>query len=75
MASQTNPPATFEQFLIRFSECVERNEKAHGDLKAEIQAAENWLMKWGIGTGIAVVIALGALDRLAASPMLHLALQ
>ena len=55
--------ATFEQFLIRFSEFVERNEKAHGDLRAETRA-ENRLIKWVIGTGIAVVIALGALDLL-----------
>ena len=64
MAAQPNAPATFDQFLIRFSELAERNEKAHGDLRAEIHQAENRLIKWVIGTGIAVVIALGALDRL-----------
>ena len=41
-----NAPATFEQCLIRFSEFVERNEKAHGDLRAEIHEAENRLIKW-----------------------------
>ena len=64
MAAQPNSTATFEQFLLRFSEFVERNEKAHGDLRAEVQASENRLIKWVIGAGIAVVIALGALDRL-----------
>ena len=65
MVSQPNTTPAFEQFLIRFSEFVERNEKAHGDLRAEVHEAENRLIKWVIGTGIAVVIALGALDRLA----------
>ena len=65
MANQPNPQAQFDQFLIWFSEFVERNEKAHGDLRAEIQAAENRLIKWVIGTGIAVIVALGALDILA----------
>ena len=65
MAVQPNPRATFDQFLIRFAEFAERNEKAHGDLRAEIHQAKNRLIKWVIGTGIAVVIALGALDRLA----------
>ena len=64
MAAQPNSTATFEQFLLRFSEFVERNEKAHGDLRAEVHQAENRLIKWVIGTGIAVVIALGALDLL-----------
>ena len=64
MAAQPNPTATFEQFLLRFSEFVERNERAHGDFRAEVQASENRLIKWVVGTGIAVVIALGALDRL-----------
>ena len=64
MAAQPNAPETLGQFLIRFSELAERNEKAHGDLRAEIHEAENRLIKWVIGTGIAVVIALGALYRL-----------
>ena len=65
MASQPSPQTQFEQFLIWFSEFVERNEKAHGDLRAEIHASENRLIKWVIGTGIAVIVALGALNLLA----------
>ena len=64
MAAQPNVQETLGQFLIRFSELAERNEKAHGDLRAEIHEAENRMRNWVIGTGIAVVIALGALDRL-----------
>ena len=40
-----------------FPSFAERNEKAHGDLRAEIHEAENRMIKWVIGTGIAVVIA------------------
>ena len=64
MASQPNTTPAFEQFLIRFSEFVERNEKAHGDLRVEIHEAENRMIRWVVGTGIAVIVALGALDLL-----------
>lgn len=56
--------ATIEQFCVWFSEYTERNDRSHSDLKAEIHAAGNRLVRWVVGTGIAIVIALGALDLL-----------
>ena len=64
MAAQPNPPATLEQFRIRFSEYAERNDTTHGDLSAEIHTAGNRMSRWVVGTGIAVIVALGALDLL-----------